>query len=149
MRAHFPMTFISLFLYTSTPSTPGLSRLSRCASPACRNQSDNASLMRYQAGAIRAGTIGALDKHDNKESRQVRLRWRVESTMTESIADVESRASGRSTCRTSSGPNPLYWPRRQSPPVHRRVIEGCMRGRKQGNVKPARGQRLTGVGTEN
>jgi len=25
-------------------------------------------------------------------------------------------------------------------PVHRRVIEGCMRGRKQGNVKPARGR---------
>lgn len=89
--------------------TPGLSHLSRCAGPGNRgNQSDNASLMRYQAGTVRAGPIGTLDKHDNKESLEVRLRWRVESAMTRSIVDaiytciyiyVESRVS--SACRES------------------------------------------------
>lgn len=43
-------------------------------------------LMRYQAGTVRAGPIGILDKHDNKESLEVRLRWRVESATTRSIA---------------------------------------------------------------
>jgi len=115
MRAQFPDDFyFSVSLHFDAFHVRLISPIA-CASPACRNQSDNASLMRYQAGAIRAGAIGALDKHDNKESRQVRLRWRVESTMTESIADVESRANGHSACRTSSRPNPLYWPRRQSP----------------------------------
>lgn len=52
------------------------------------NQSDNAGLMRYQAGMVRAGPIGTLDKHDNKESLEVRLRWRVESAMTKSIVDA-------------------------------------------------------------
>lgn len=87
--------------------------------------------MRYQAGAVRAGAIGALDKHDNKESRQVRLRWRVESTMTESIADVV--ASERASKREQHVPyivggQILYIGHVDNRPVHRRVIEGCIRG---------------------
>lgn len=105
--------------------------------------------MRYQAGAVRAGAIGAigaLDKHDNKESRQVRLRWRVESAMTESITDVvESRASERASERGVARAvhrrrQILYIGHVDNRPVHRWVIEGCMRGWKEGDVKLARGQ---------
>ena len=130
----FISRFLFLFLYTLTPSTPGLSRLSRCASPGCRNQSDNASLMRYQAGAVRAGAIGALDKHDNKESRQVRLRW-MACRIDDDRIDRQCRVASE---RDQHVPyivrgQILYIGHVDNRSVHRWVIEGCIRGRKVGN----------------
>lgn len=74
-------------------------------------------LMRYQVGTVRAGPIGTLDKHDNKESLEVRLRWCIESAMTRSIVDAIlyiGIASEQRVPRVSSGPNSLYRSRRQS-----------------------------------
>lgn len=79
--------------------------------------------------------------------------WRVESTMTESIANVESRVNETSTCHTLSGAKSFILATstiaRYS--VHRWVIEGCMRGKEEGNVKLplAADKGYTGIGMEN
>lgn len=105
------------------------------------NQSDNAGLMRYQAGTVRAGPIGTLDKHDNKESLEIRLRWRVESAMTRSIVDaiyIYQIASEQRVPHISSGPNPLYWGRVDNRPVRNwRLYRGGGEGEER-DVKPAR-----------
>lgn len=93
MCVHFPIIFISAFLFFYFSCQAYLTCRDAPALEA-GNQSDNAGSDEISS---RAGSIGALDKHDNKESLEVRLRWCVESAMTRSIVDAIYRNRERAT----------------------------------------------------